>query len=96
MAASRTLRHEVGKIEAVIAPGVTSRWLIVAIVLTNAGRITYRHAEAFDCEDWELEPFILQMLDEAKLCADAQHLEILEARTDELRRANALIQSANA
>lgn len=86
MAASRTLRHEVGKIEAVIAPGVSSRWLIVTVVLTKAGRITYRHAEAFDCEDYELEPFILQMLDEAKLCADAQHLELIDARADELRR----------
>ena len=40
--------HPIGKIIGTVAPGVTADWMAVAMVLTQAGRITHRNVEAFN------------------------------------------------
>jgi len=87
---------EVGKVVGTVAPGVTCRYIAVVLIVTEAARITHKHAEGFDCSRQEVEAYVRQMMDEAQDYARAQYLELLERDRRMLAEFQGLLDQANA
>ena len=77
--------HPIGKIIGTVAPGVTADWMAVAMVLTQAGRITHRNVEAFNGSEDEARTNLLGMMSEAFDYATAQFAEVMDFKIAQLR-----------
>lgn len=88
--------HPIGKIIGTVAPGVTADWMAVAMVLTQAGRITHRNVEAFNCSAEDAKANLLGMISEAFDFANEQYAEVMDAKVATIAEARSIVEQANA